>query len=318
MARWRSPPESWCGYSRARSRAPGPCTWSSISIARSHATRRPTPACACTAAAIWSPIVKTGLSDVIGSWNTMAMRAPRTRRMASSSLSSRSSPSRRTRPAVMRPGAGTSRMIDSDVTLLPQPDSPTRPSISPRSIEKLMPSTARTAPALVSNCVRRPSTASNATALDLEPRIERVAQPVTEQVDGEHGQHDREAGKRRQPPRRRHVVAAVGQHPSPRRRGRLDAEPEKRERGLVDDHEGELERGHDDDRCERIRQHVMQQQPQRSVAPRARAGHELALAQGQDVRTHDTSELNPARGAHDQDDVDQTRAEREDDPHGEP
>ena len=108
-------------------------------------------------------MVNTGLSDVIGSWKTMAMRAPRTRRIASASLSSRSSPSRRMRPATICPGGGTSRMIDSDVTLLPQPDSPTSPSTSPRSMAKLTPSTARTVPAPVANCVRRPSTDSSAT-----------------------------------------------------------------------------------------------------------------------------------------------------------
>ena len=38
----------------------------------------------------------------------------------------------------MRPGGcGTRRMIDSAVTLLPQPDSPTRPRVSPRPTVKL-------------------------------------------------------------------------------------------------------------------------------------------------------------------------------------
>jgi len=43
----------------------------------------------------------------------------------------------------MRPGGGTSPMIDKAVTVLPHADSPTRPSVSPRLIEKLMSSTAR-------------------------------------------------------------------------------------------------------------------------------------------------------------------------------
>ena len=49
-------------------------------------------------------------------------------------------------------------MIDRLVTLLPQPDSPTRPMISPRSTWKSMPSTARTTPSRVWNEVRRPAT----------------------------------------------------------------------------------------------------------------------------------------------------------------
>ena len=44
----------------------------------------------------------------------------------------------------MRPGGcGTRPMIDSAVTLLPQPDSPTMASVRPASTAKLTPSTAR-------------------------------------------------------------------------------------------------------------------------------------------------------------------------------
>ena len=46
----------------------------------------------------------------------------------------------------MRPGGCTSRMIDSAVTDLPLPDSPTRPSVSPARISKLTSSTAGTGP----------------------------------------------------------------------------------------------------------------------------------------------------------------------------
>ena len=41
-------------------------------------------------------------------------------------------PSNRIEPDTILPGgSGTSRAIDSAVTLLPQPDSPTRPRVSP-------------------------------------------------------------------------------------------------------------------------------------------------------------------------------------------
>ena len=46
------------------------------------------------------------------------------------------------RPPAIRPGGCTSRMIDSAVTDLPLPDSPTRPSVSPARISKLTSSTA--------------------------------------------------------------------------------------------------------------------------------------------------------------------------------
>ena len=49
------------------------------------------------------------------------------------------------RPPTMRPGGwATSRRIDSAVTLLPLPDSPTTASVSPALTSNDTPSTART------------------------------------------------------------------------------------------------------------------------------------------------------------------------------
>ena len=48
-------------------------------------------------------------------------------------------------------------MIVRHVTLLPQPDSPTIPSVLPFSIEKETPSTALTIPSSVRKCVLRSS-----------------------------------------------------------------------------------------------------------------------------------------------------------------
>ena len=45
-------------------------------------------------------------------------------------------------------GMSWRRMIESEVTLLPQPDSPTIPRVSPGMIEKLTPSTALTTPSI--------------------------------------------------------------------------------------------------------------------------------------------------------------------------
>jgi hypothetical protein len=59
-------------------------------------------------------------------------------------------------PLAMRPGGdATSRMIDSAVTDLPQPDSPTTPSVVPRGTANETPSTARTVPRSVRNSVTR-------------------------------------------------------------------------------------------------------------------------------------------------------------------
>ncbi len=101
--------------------------------------------------------MNTGLRLVIGSWKIMPMRLPRTARMARAGKVSRSCPSNTTRPAATRPGEGTRRMTDSDNMLLPQPLSPTMPSVLPRATERLTPSTAGTSPDGLRNTVRSPS-----------------------------------------------------------------------------------------------------------------------------------------------------------------
>ena len=77
MTRCRMPPESWCGYSFTRRSAFGMCTSLSISTVLSMASRRPSPSCRRSASAICSPTVKTGLSEVIGSWKIIEISLPR-------------------------------------------------------------------------------------------------------------------------------------------------------------------------------------------------------------------------------------------------
>ena len=75
------------------------------------------------------------------------MREPRSWRISSGVLARRSSPSNRICPPTMRPpGSGTRRRIDKHVIDLPEPDSPTMPSVSPRRTENVAPSTAFTTP----------------------------------------------------------------------------------------------------------------------------------------------------------------------------
>jgi hypothetical protein len=62
----------------------------------------------------------------------------------------------------VRPGGDAiRRRRESDVTLLPQPDSPTMASVSPRPTENDTPSTARTTPSRVKKCVFRLCTSSS-------------------------------------------------------------------------------------------------------------------------------------------------------------
>ena len=80
---------------------------------------------------IWSPMVKLGLSEVIGSWKIMASRLPRRSRSVWSGSSRRSKPSKRIAPETSADCFGNRPMMASEVTLLPQPDLPTRPSVAP-------------------------------------------------------------------------------------------------------------------------------------------------------------------------------------------
>src|SRR5215217_1274077 len=132
----------------------------SIETARARASGGEAPSWMRTDSAIWWPIVSTGLRLVIGSWKIIAMRLPRIARISLSSRPRRSRPSKATLPRTVRPRrGGRRRMIDSAVTLLPQPDSPTIPSVSPAPTSNDTPSTARVVPSSVKKEVARSRTA---------------------------------------------------------------------------------------------------------------------------------------------------------------
>ena len=83
-------------------------------------------------------MVSTGLRLVIGSWKIIEILSPRTLRISSSGSAKRSRPSRRITPSTRLFAAGRSRMTESAVTLLPEPDSPTMATVwrAPTSKDK--------------------------------------------------------------------------------------------------------------------------------------------------------------------------------------
>ncbi len=91
----------------------------------------------------------------MGSWKIIEILRPRSERIVRSGSFSKSCPSKRTSPESILPGAGTRRMIDSDVTVLPDPDSPTTATVVALGTSKETPSTALKAPAPVGNDVTR-------------------------------------------------------------------------------------------------------------------------------------------------------------------
>ena len=132
ITRWRMPPDSWWGYWLRRLSGSVMPTSVRSSMARARAAASSMPRWMVSGSMICSPILSTGLSEVIGSWKIMAISRPRMRRISSSDSCSSSRPSKRTEPLGMRavPG-GSSCMTASAETDLPEPNSPTIATISP-------------------------------------------------------------------------------------------------------------------------------------------------------------------------------------------
>ncbi len=133
-------------------------TWASVSTTRSRSRRRRSDRCSAIASSIWSPTRKTGFREAPGFWKIIAMSLPRMRARAASSRERRSRPPNRTSPETRPGGRRISPRIASDVSDLPAPDSPTRPTISPRRIWKSTPSTARRGPSSELNSTVSPRT----------------------------------------------------------------------------------------------------------------------------------------------------------------
>src|SRR3712207_4666030 len=100
-------------------------------------------------------------------------------------------------PPAMRPGGSSRPMMAAPVMDLPAPDSPTTPSTSPGWMLKETSSSATSVPRRVGNSTRRFFTSSRGNVLDILPqlRIEGVAQPVAQEIDGEHEDDQREPGE---------------------------------------------------------------------------------------------------------------------------
>ena len=106
------------------------------------ASLRLIPRCRSITSVTWTPIGTTGLSEDRGSWKIIAMSRPRRSRISLSERPSRSTPSYVAVPSTWLPRLGSNPMSASDVTDLPQPDSPTRPTVCPGWTSKETPSTA--------------------------------------------------------------------------------------------------------------------------------------------------------------------------------
>src|SRR3546814_1963532 len=99
-------------------------------------------------------ILSTGFSDVIGSWKTIDSSDPHRERRALALAPTSSLPRYRADPATSTLFEGSSPMIVRDSTDLPDPDSPTMPSVRPCCRVNVTPFTAFTRPDGVRNVVQ--------------------------------------------------------------------------------------------------------------------------------------------------------------------
>ena len=102
----------------------------------------------------------------------------------------------------------------------------------------------------------------------LQAHLERVAQRVADEVERHDDEHDRDPGRVDLPPVAVECgVDAVGEHRSPVRLRRRDAEADEPERGEQQDRIGDLERRVDDDRADRVGDDVPQHDAGRCCRP---------------------------------------------------
>src|SRR3954453_12382308 len=219
-------------------------TRSSASTAVFSASLRSMSKWVSSASRICRPIVRTGFSDDIGSWKIIETSRPRIFRRVRSLCRIRSWPANTARPDSTRPLRASKPRIANDVTLFPHPDSPTMPSVSPAAMSKVIPFTACTVPRRVAKRTCRSSTKrSGSLATRAKLGIERLAQPVADQVEPEHGDDDRDARDDREKRTDREVLVRVRQHRPPLGRRRiLRPEAQEAERRYVDDRRRHRER----------------------------------------------------------------------------
>ncbi len=197
--------------------------------------RRAARRAARSVSAIWSPTVKTGFSDVIGSWKITEMSLPRMRRIAGRSARARSRPSKRIAPRTTAL-SGSRRRIAIAVTLLPLPDSPTSATVRFGGTSKLdaldRVEDAGCGRRGSRRADRRPTAAASVNARHRQPelRVERVAQAVGEQRERGHEHGHAGAGGEQLPPLADdEFVLRLGQHRAPRHDVDRHAEAEERQ-----------------------------------------------------------------------------------------
>ena len=137
ITRWRIPPEiSWGYWSISVSGFLRP-TLARVSITRFRMVSLSKSVCSFRLSPTWVPIFITGFNEVIGSWKIMDIFLPWIFRLSSRLMPSSSCPFRRMEPSDTWASSLSNPITARDVMDLPEPDSPTIPTISPFPTSRL-------------------------------------------------------------------------------------------------------------------------------------------------------------------------------------
>src|SRR5262249_10740969 len=254
-------------------------TWSSISIALSVSAEESACECCSSTSSIWCPTLRIGFSAARGFWKIIDISGPRGLRIWSSPAARMSRPVKCMAPSAICPARSRMRMTAYDVTDLPEPDSPTMPTVSPFAMVTLTCCTALTMPRRVGNSTVRALTSRSGTdSVMTRSRaalpIDDVTQAVAQEGKAEHGDHQRGAAEERHPPfARHHEGRALRHHDPPLLRGRAHAQADEGEAGGVEDGVAHGERHlHHHDRHD-VGQHLAEHDAEFAVAGEPRRLH---------------------------------------------
>src|SRR5213594_476344 len=198
---------------------------------------------------------------------------------------------------------GRSWVIAYARVVFPQPLSPTSPTVSPRSMDRFTPSTARTHPWRSGSKRAGPGRRREARSAPPEARVDDLVETASQQVKAEAQEGDRQARREEPPPVRQRATLCedVRQDPAPRDDRRIP-EAEETQRRLRDDcardgeaHVQEAEREH-------IRRDVQEDQTQIGRTGDAGRIDERTFLQGEDLRPDDPRDAGPSEETEDHDD----------------
>src|SRR5918999_6398141 len=164
------------------------------------------------ASAIWSPTRYIGWRHANGSWKIMARSLPRTFRSSFGLRARRFCPMKLISPEMVADFVLVRPSAVRQVTLLPEPLSPTMPNVSPRWTLNERPSTARTTPSGVANDTWRSLTSRRVSAMRRPPSpVLRVSdtriEPRVHDVDDEGHEGDEERDHHGRPEHGRQVAS---------------------------------------------------------------------------------------------------------------